>query len=407
VQEVGVASEAILYCGQKVLTWEMLCSILDLESGINMIGVNNQMIIDIIKGIEFEKNAVNLSNPMTLLDVLLRHRTSLSTDPRDKVYALLGLYTDEILQANYLLPTREMHSLLTQIYLSQHCNLYIITVPSNPTSLPRNIGPSWVPDWNATDVAFPLALRAQLVSEMDYQATRRSKWTPKFSEEGEMLGVEAQFIDQITILGLVRRPYRPNGRDMKALFKQLRAECVVSACWQRIYLGNATSWKDLYLTGETIFDVSWQILLAGCAPSEYQACREQSKKIWKMFRKYVRVHKLMPLWLFGLMGDISKLIGKSVLLQRVFAESISNDFQFRVRRSISHRRMIRTKNNYLGLAPALAQTGDRVALLKGLRAPAVLRPNGEVWEFVGDCYVHGIMNGEAFQEEQFSEIWLE
>ncbi len=114
MQEVAVASEATLYCGQKVLTWELLCSILDLESGVNLIGVNNQMVMDIIKGIEFEKNAMNQSNPMTLLHALLRHRTSLSTDPRDKVYALLGLCTDELLQANYCLPTRMTHRLLTQ-----------------------------------------------------------------------------------------------------------------------------------------------------------------------------------------------------------------------------------------------------------------------------------------------------
>ena len=196
VQEVAVAIEAILYCGQKSLTWEMMCSISDLESGVNMIRVNNQMVMDIIEGIEFEKNAANQSTPMTLLHVLLRHRTSLSTDPRDKVYALLSLCTDDILQANYRLPTREMHRLLTQIYLRQHCNLDIITVPSNPIFLPPNIGPSWIPDWNVTDVAFPLALRAQLVFETDYQATGHSKWTPKVSEEGNMLGVEAQFIDE-------------------------------------------------------------------------------------------------------------------------------------------------------------------------------------------------------------------
>ncbi len=257
-------------------------------------------------------------------------------------------------------------------------------------------------------MAFPLALRAQLVSEMDYQATGRSKLTPKFSEEGKMLAVEAQFISEIKILGLVRRPYRRNGpENMKALFKQLRTECVVSACWQRICLGNATSWKDRYLTGETLFDVSWQILFAGCAPSEFQACREQSKRIWKMFRRYVRAHKLMPVWIFGLVDDIAKLTGQTIFLQRVLAEAVSNDFQFRVRRFISHRYMMRIKNDYLGLAQAIAQTGDRLALLKGLRTPVVLRPNRQVWEFVGDCYVHGIMNGEAFQEEQCSEIWLE
>jgi len=67
---------------------------------------------------------------------------------------------------------------------------------------------------------------------------------------------------------------------------------------------------------------------------------------------------------------------------------------------------MRTKNGYLGLVPALAQTADLVALLKVLRTPVVLHPNEEAWEFVGDCCVHGIMNGEAFEEEQCAEIWL-
>jgi len=138
----------------------------------------------------------------------------------------------------------------------------------------------------------------------------------------------------------------------------------------------------------------------------FQACREQSKKIWKMFRKYVRIYKFIPIWVFEWMDDIAKLTSKTIFLRRVLAEAMSSDFQFRVQRCISYRRMVRTKKSYLGLALALAHTGDHVALLKGLRTPVVLRPNREVWEFVGDCYVHGIMNGEAFQEEQGAEIWL-
>lgn len=408
VQEVAVASEAILYCGHKSLTWEGLCSILALESGINMIGVNNQMVMDIVEGIEFEKKAASQSAATTLFQVLLRHRTSLATDPRDKVYALLGLCTDDILQANYRLPTQEVHRLLTQTCLRQHCSLDIITAPSNPISLPPNTAPSWVPDWSATDVAFPLALRTQLIPDMDYQATGQSKWIPKFSEEEKMLGVEAQFIDEVITLGLVRRPYRPDKPDMKALFKQLRAEFIVSNCWQKICLGDATGWKDLYLTGETLFDVSWQILLAGCPPSEYEACRKQAKRVWKVFRKYILANRLhlLPLWVFGLMDDIAKLTGKTIFLRRILAEAVANDFQFRVRRSISHRRIMRTKNGYLGLAPAFTQIGDRVALLKGVKTPVIIRPKGEEWEFVGDCYVHGIMNGEAFHPDQCGEIWL-
>jgi len=229
-----------------------------------------------------------------------------------------------------------------------------------------------------------------------------------FLKKKTCLGVEAQFIDEVTTLGLARRPYRPDKPDMKALFKQLRDECIVGNCWQKICLGDAAGWESLYVTGKTLFDVSWQILLAGCPSSEYEACRKQAKKIWKEFRKYLfacRLH-LLPSWAFGLMGNITKLGDKTILFRPVLAEALANDFQFRVRRSISHRRIMRTENGYLGLASALTQMGDRIALLKGSKTPVIIRPKGEGWGFVGDCYVHGIMNGEAFQPDQCREIWL-
>ena len=408
VQEVAVASKAILYCGYESLKWEDLCSILALESGVSVTGANNQMLMDVVEGIEFEKVAASQGGPMTLLQVLLRHRTSLARDPRDKVYALLGICTDDIIQPNYRLPTPEVYTLLTQSYLRQQCRLDIITAPSDPISLQPKKAPSWVPDWGATDVAFPLALRSELISEVDYHATGQTTWIPKFSEDEKMLGVEAQIIDEVMMLGPVRRPYRPERPDMKALFKQSRDECTVAKCWQKICLGDATEWKDPYITGETLFDVSWQILLAGCPRSEFDKCRKQSKRVWKVFRRYLladRLH-LLPFWAFKLMDDIAKSTGKTIFLRRLLAEALANDFQFRVRRSISHRRLMRTKNGFLGLAPAFTQVGDRVALLKGLKTPVIIRQKGEEWEFGGDCYIHGIMNGEAFNPDECRDIWL-
>ena len=69
---------------------------------------------------------------------------------------------------------------------------------------------------------------------------------------------------------------------------------------------------------------------------------------------------------------------------------------------------MRTHNGYIGLAPHLAQNGDVIALAKGARTPLVLRsrPNGN-WELVGDIYVHGIMQGEAFEEDKCEEIIIE
>lgn len=68
------------------------------------------------------------------------------------------------------------------------------------------------------------------------------------------------------------------------------------------------------------------------------------------------------------------------------------------------RRLARGANGYLCLVPAQAMAGDMVILAKGGRAPLVIRPHtedaeaGEYWQLVGEAYVQGIMNGEAWNE---------
>ncbi|KAH8777577.1 hypothetical protein F5883DRAFT_639635 [Diaporthe sp. PMI_573] len=66
-----------------------------------------------------------------------------------------------------------------------------------------------------------------------------------------------------------------------------------------------------------------------------------------------------------------------------------------------YRRMLRTRLGYFGLGPRLTQKGDRVFLVKGCRAALMLHAQGlDGWTLLGDCYVHGIMHGEAFDESQ-------
>jgi hypothetical protein len=71
---------------------------------------------------------------------------------------------------------------------------------------------------------------------------------------------------------------------------------------------------------------------------------------------------------------------------------------------ISQRRMFRSKKGYIGLAPQFAQEGDQIRLFKGDAIPLVVRPEGERWRLVGDSYVYGIMNGEAFKEEDLQRM---
>jgi hypothetical protein len=50
---------------------------------------------------------------------------------------------------------------------------------------------------------------------------------------------------------------------------------------------------------------------------------------------------------------------------------------------------------YIGLGKPLAEVGDVIYLLCGSAAPMILRPEGDYYLLVGDCYIHQIMNGEA------------
>ena len=57
-----------------------------------------------------------------------------------------------------------------------------------------------------------------------------------------------------------------------------------------------------------------------------------------------------------------------------------------------------TKEGRIGLVPNVCLKGDLVALFLGADVPFVIRPvDARLFVVVGECYIHGIMNGEAFQ----------
>lgn len=63
------------------------------------------------------------------------------------------------------------------------------------------------------------------------------------------------------------------------------------------------------------------------------------------------------------------------------------------------RLLFRTSENKLGLGPKSTKEGDEVWLLAGTKVPYILRPVGDkFYEFVGEAFLHGIMDGEVFRE---------
>jgi hypothetical protein len=62
--------------------------------------------------------------------------------------------------------------------------------------------------------------------------------------------------------------------------------------------------------------------------------------------------------------------------------------------AMSRRSAFTTRCGFAGLGPLDVRPGDAVAILFGADIPFILRQRGNHYTFVGDCFVHGIMQGE-------------
>ena len=77
-------------------------------------------------------------------------------------------------------------------------------------------------------------------------------------------------------------------------------------------------------------------------------------------------------------------------------------FARRVQEVVWMRRLVTTERDLLGLVPAETKKRDLICILFGCSVPVVLRRHSdsktkkEYFQFIGECYVHGLMDGEAF-----------
>ena len=70
------------------------------------------------------------------------------------------------------------------------------------------------------------------------------------------------------------------------------------------------------------------------------------------------------------------------------------------------RRFFTTTKGFMGLAPDIAQVGDKVCLISGCCTPFIIRADGQNYALVGESYVHGVMDGELMSDITFEDINL-
>ena len=80
----------------------------------------------------------------------------------------------------------------------------------------------------------------------------------------------------------------------------------------------------------------------------------------------------------------------------VSVSSKLKDFLKRVQAVTWNKQLVRLEDESLGLVPDRTQYGDKICILYGCDVPVVLRRRlNESWMFIGEAFVHGVMDGQA------------
>jgi hypothetical protein len=65
-----------------------------------------------------------------------------------------------------------------------------------------------------------------------------------------------------------------------------------------------------------------------------------------------------------------------------------------------------SKYGYVGIGSSFVQTGDLIVVLTGATLPFIVRPEGDKFAFLGECYCDGIMDGEIVGKRDIETITL-
>ncbi|KAH6651675.1 heterokaryon incompatibility protein-domain-containing protein [Truncatella angustata] len=389
VQEATIPEEVLLLWGPLALPWETLTQAaatwIDPGCPYPLSNLLTPETETILSGLMVHVIWLNIAKDRLdgkPLDIVNRWRFRKSTDPRDKIYGLMGLCELGALpvteKCDYFSPASSVFRTLTlELMISERDLRPLIANPRiDPDKATPgisswvldlvSIGPSYNTDWyyhsygyEEYDAARPLRPLDPSSLGMQYHAKTLS-----------LAGVR---VDKVA---LVESGYRtktianPNVPDEDI-------ERIVRA-WYDVVKGSRKYKNNKVL------------------PRRYIGARYTSAKAFArlVLGDLVRDYNLVP---------IREATAKDISAVFRFLDSceVSSDIRLTIYSMVANQSFFTTKMGLMGTGHVDTQPGDEVWVLRGGKIPFVLRPSendGETeYTFIGQGYVQGAMQGEIFQ----------
>jgi hypothetical protein len=380
-------------------------------------------------------------DPYPLQVVLHATSSAESTDPADKVYAVLGLVSKaswKDLPVDYSLTTVEVYTQATHAIMRVSQNLRMLSFVEDKKY--RNIAglPSWVPDFTARRSKMPMdwggnkedwiATMGDRAVQFDASHGLHFEGGAESNKSSVRLSVKGQFYGIVeTITPFWFPPFTTSTavenilNTLQRLPKDHYWKTVIADEHLVRYSTNNTKveWLRAQPSDELTFILILQEEIYNLYLEYRQAAREMSlandgvnvflEKQRQFKRGYEILKAVVPddmiaVFLKQHAEELNSIdADESAKSCQVWKSSLDETSQTRLRFQVSvlPRLLMRTLFTIkeLGLGNGLESTraGDEVWVLAGGRVPYVLRPKGNnEYELVGEAYVHGIMDGELF-----------
>ncbi|TPX18337.1 uncharacterized protein E0L32_011748 [Thyridium curvatum] len=423
-QELSCAPHVVLVAGDRTLDWSVLFDFLGdtpYADAFHVVGghgpVNRMASRQIFRHAEhiqhqrsIMRDTATKGSVSKLIDVLARFRHARSSDPRDKVYGLLGLVTEEHgVTVSYAKTAHEVYVDVTKSIIDSAGNLDIIC--QNPWQghyeyrQPKMPGlPTWVPDFSCTLTLYeyqegPERLENILFAQRGiFAASTKPCQVPCRVRDGKRLLVRGIILDEVgpvlqkTYHMLPEDKEKEESADPEAHHVSKRPER-----WMKLYYGTTPldDRSQVYApTGEPLFQAYCRSLSLDC--KAYPIVRLSAEDVQADAETFA--------------GIVRKSMAGQNLVKRTGGgrEWISEDLEgcfglqcwSMASRAWRHFCFSLSKTGLMIMLPRGAKDGDVLAIVEGGKVPFLLRPSmggdGVVeYEYLDAVYVHGFMDGEA------------
>ncbi|KAF3077074.1 hypothetical protein CFAM422_000863 [Trichoderma lentiforme] len=388
-------------------------------------------------------------NKQNLLNVIVENNDRAATNLRDKVYAYLGSACD--IPADFIkyeLPLKEWNIYISTKLIQHSMSLKTLRYTSHSgiykDESKRMDGlPSWCPDWTRSvrDRIFLETRQQDAILESQYAASAQTKADPLFLTE-EVLSVKGILCDAITHVGCGSNHVSGPGSDPKALQQWChlvahstsvhlaicdeyldQAPAVVITKLENGYNVRGSSWEKLwemnypFSEGDTVQDAFRKVLVANLSLFGLVEGATLSASETEPFLQEIAFNEFWSSKIEnrpavaipikeGYTSDQVSLMLISVTEQHITFLSRM------IAILLNGKRLFVSNKGYIGWGPAAMMPGDTIAVLYGSNMPFVLRPVPDLkskaglcnaYTLVGECYVHGLMKGEALQNAKMDE----